>query len=64
MLFQEGQWLAHQFLIEWLTYCVNPLATTFDTILLAPNVEGFVQHRAEQAILTNLSHKYRIKAIP
>jgi len=61
MLFQKGQWRAHQFLMEWLTYCVNPLATTFAGSLLAPEPAGFVEHRTEQAIMTNLAHKYRLK---
>lgn len=62
MLFQKGQWRAHQFLMEWLTYCVNPLATTFDpSVLGAPEVAGFVEHRTEQAIMTNLAHKYGLK---
>lgn len=61
MLFQKGQWRAQQFLMEWLTYCVNPLATTFDPSILADEPEGFVEHRTEQAIMTNLAHKYGFK---
>lgn len=61
MLFQKGQWRAHQFLMEWLTYCLNPLATTFERSLLAPEPAGFVEHRTEQAIMSNLAHKYRLK---
>ena len=58
MLFQKGSWRTAQFLMEWLTYCVNPLATTFDVSMLRAELPGFVEHRAEQAILTNLAHKY------
>jgi hypothetical protein len=60
MLFQKGPWRVTQFLMEWLAYCVNPLATTFDPSILKPELPGFVEHRAEQAIMTNLAHKYRL----
>jgi hypothetical protein len=58
MLFEKGPWKATQFLMEWLTYCVNPLATTFDSSVLGEECSLFVEHRAEQAIMTNLAHKY------
>ncbi len=61
MLFQKGPWSATQFLMEWLTYCVNPLATTFDPSILADERPGFIEHRTEQAILTNLAHKYGLR---
>lgn len=61
MLFQKGKWKATQFLMEWLTYCVNPLATTFDKSTLSTEPIGFKEHRTEQAIMTNLAHKYGIK---
>lgn len=60
MLFEKGPWKATQFLMEWLTYCVNPLATTFDPSVLGVERAAFVEHRAEQAIMTNLAHKYGI----
>ena len=60
-LFQKGSWRTQQFLYEWLTYCLNPLATTFDPSILGPEIEGFQQHRTEQAILTLLSYKYGIR---
>lgn len=60
MLFQKGPWLSTQFLAEWLTYCVNPLANTFDRSVLADEHPWFIEHRAEQAILTNLAHKYEL----
>ena len=52
-----------QLLWEWYTYSINPLATTFDMpsrLGLAEN-PNFVEHRCEQAILTNLAHKYGFK---
>lgn len=60
MLFREGVWRAEQFLMEWLTYCLNPLATTFAPSKLAGSAEWreFQQHRTEQAILSLLAHKY------
>ena len=61
MLFQKGSWKATQFLMEWITYCVNPKANTFDDSTIAPENEGFIEHRAEQAIMTNLGHKYGLK---
>ena len=62
MIFQAGHWHVRQFLMEWLTYCLNPLATTFDPSLIIPQeVKGFEQHRTEQAILSLLAHKYYFK---
>lgn len=71
MLFQKGPWRPKQFLMEWLTYCVNPLATTFDPNRLGhPNIGPapedeqkhiFQEHRTEQAIMTNLALKYGCK---
>jgi hypothetical protein len=61
MLFQKGSWAVSQFLSEWLAYCVNPLATTFDASVLSDELSGFIEHRAEQAIMTNLAHKYGLK---
>lgn len=61
MLFQKGPWRPQQFLMEWLTYCVNPRATTFDPSVLGDEPAGFVEHRTEQAIMTNLAHKYGLR---
>jgi hypothetical protein len=62
MLFQKGKWKATQFLMEWLTYCVNPLANTFEkSILVKQEHPMFQEHRAEQAIMTNLAHKYGLE---
>ncbi len=57
-LFEKGAWRATQFLMEWLTYAVNPTATTFDPSGLGDEVPGFIEHRTEQAIMSNLAHKY------
>ncbi len=64
MLFKKGPWITKQFLAEWLTYCINPLATTFDPSILGPEVEGFVEHRTEQAIMTLLAYKYALTLHP
>ncbi len=70
MLFQKGPWRPQQFLMEWLTYCLNPLAQSFEPSVLGfPEVEGpadcpsrvFKQHRTEQAIMTLLCLKYGLK---
>lgn len=61
MLFRKGTYDIQQFLWEWLSYCVNPLATTFDPSILGPELPGFIEHRTEQAILTLLAHKYGYK---
>lgn len=58
MLFRKGSWMATQFLMEWLTYCVNPLATTFDPSVIDGETPWLIEHRTEQAIMTNLAHKY------
>ncbi len=60
--FRKGDYLARQFLAEWLTYAVNPAATTFDASALGsrmlPEHPAFTEHRTEQAIMTNLAYKY------
>lgn len=56
---RKGDWKARQLLTEWLTYCVNRFATTFDSSVLGKSeLQGFREHRTEQAILTNLIHRY------
>ena len=47
--------------MEWLTYAVNPVATTFDPSTLGPEDEGFRESRSEQAIMSLLAYKYNIK---
>lgn len=59
-LFQAGNWRATQFLMEWLTYSVNKLSTTFDPSIIADEPDDFTEHRTEQAIMTNLAHKYSV----
>lgn len=61
MLFKKGNWKSYQFLMEWLTYCVNERATTFDPSIYTSEHNGFIEHRTEQAIMTNLCLKYGYK---
>jgi hypothetical protein len=61
MLFECGNWRAKQFLIEWLAYMVHPLTCTLEPSVLAPEHEGFQEHRSDQAIMSNLVHKYGCK---
>jgi hypothetical protein len=56
--FKVGPYKPMQLLFEWLTYAINPMATTFEPSLLGPERSGFQEHRTEQAILTMLAHKY------
>jgi hypothetical protein len=56
--FKKGDYKARQLLWEWLTYAVNPVATTFDESALGPEHREFVEHRTEQAIMTNLCYRY------
>jgi hypothetical protein len=56
--FRKGGWKQQQFLYEWLTYSVNPAANTKNT---TTQRIGFSEHRDEQAIMTNLAHKYGYK---
>lgn len=58
MAFKKGPWANDQFLMEWLTYCVNLSCTTFDKSHIAPEYPELHEHRTEQAIFTNLAHKY------
>lgn len=58
MLFQKGPWQVQQFLMEWLTYSINPVATTFEPSFLRGDPVNFHEHRTEQAIMTNLAYKY------
>jgi hypothetical protein len=70
MAFRKGGWKEAQFLQEWLSYSVNRYATTFDPphmrveVPYFPNVpehDFFTEHRTEQAIMTNLAHRYGYK---
>lgn len=60
MSFKSGDWKARQVLVEWLAYCLNRTAQTFDPSLYGTEPENFQEHRTEQAILTCLAHKYEI----
>lgn len=57
-LFEAGNWRAKQFLMEWLTYCLNPLCVGLDPSVLAGEYPEYQEHRSDQSILTNLAHKY------
>ncbi len=46
------------FLEEWLKYMVDIRCNTFDPSTLAPENEGFFQHRCDQALMGALAHKY------
>lgn len=47
------------FLNVWLGYCMMRDCTTFDVDpKYGPELAGFREHRCEQAIMTNLAHKY------
>ncbi len=58
MLFQRNRARSSYFLEEWLKYCLNRDANTFDASRLAPEYPELHEPRCEQAILTNLAHKY------
>jgi len=54
-----GDWRAEQFLMEWLTYSVNPLANTRQgPSKLGPELPELIEHRTEQAIYSLLAHRY------
>ncbi|HXI42051.1 MAG TPA: hypothetical protein VNH83_18865, partial [Bryobacteraceae bacterium] len=63
MLFQRNDrnWKQRQFLMEWQTYCLNKRATTFEPSQLKQELDGFSEHRTEQAIMTLLGAKYGYK---
>lgn len=58
MLFRRDCWRSYQLLIEWLTYCLNPLANTFDASRIDTDPDSLHEPRCEQAILTSLIHSY------
>lgn len=57
-LVRAGSWKVKQFLMEWQTYCLNPYATTWDRSVLGADQPELIEPRAEQAIMSNLVHKY------
>lgn len=64
MLFKNNGGYHHvsvnEFLKEWLYYTCDPLVNTFDKSILAEEYPDLKEARAEQAVLTNLAHKYDI----
>ena len=60
-LFEAGNWRAKQFLMEWLTYCLNPLCVGLEPSVLAPEYPEYQEHRSDQSILTNLARKYGLR---
>lgn len=61
MLFEKGPWRTQQFLMEWLTYCLNPNANTTAKSVLCGELPGFEEHRSDQSILSLLAIKYGIR---
>lgn len=59
-LFRKGSWMVEQFLMEWLTYSLNPLCQFRSPGMLILNSPDFVRHSAEQSVLSNLAEKYWI----
>jgi hypothetical protein len=55
---KKGPWETKQFLMEWLTYMVNPSANTLDVSVVGREHPEFKEHRADQAIMTLLCMKY------
>jgi hypothetical protein len=60
-LFEAGNYRAKQFLMEWLTYCLNPLCVGLEPSVLAPEYQEYQEHRSDQSTLTNLAHKYGLR---
>jgi hypothetical protein len=60
-VFEAGNWRAKQFLMEWMTYCLNPLCVGLESSTLAPEYPEFNEHRSDQSILTNLAHRYSLR---
>lgn len=58
VLVQKGSAKAKQFLEEWYQYTSDQRCNTFDPSVLGPELPGFREHRTEQAIMTNLAHKF------
>lgn len=51
-----------RFVKEWLAYCLNPIVLLDCKSTLGNEIEQFIDHRNEQAILTLLSLKYNLNA--
>lgn len=50
------------FVQEWLHWCTNPYAINNETDPSIKELNGFLQHRNDQAILSNLAIKFNIKS--
>jgi len=61
MLFQKGPWQVQQFLMEWLTFCLHRLATTFEKSVLGEELPDFRESRSEQSIFSLLCAKFEWK---
>ena len=48
---------------EWLQWCLTPDAILKDKNPKEENDPGFIDHRTDQSILTNLFYKYGLKGI-
>ena len=51
---------SRDFTLEWLNYCIQPNIITDSPSILGDNLDGFTDHRHDQAILTNLAEKHGI----
>jgi len=40
---------------EWMNYCLNPQVIKNDSSILGEELDGFVEHRNDQSVLTNLA---------
>jgi hypothetical protein len=61
LFIKKGDYRAEQLVLEWQAYLLNPYANTRlpgRGTRYAPTDASFVEHRTDQAILTNLVHKY------
>ena len=60
-LFEAGNYRAKQLLMEWQTYCLNPLCVGLEPSVLGSEYPEYQEHRSDQSILTNLAHRYGLK---
>ncbi len=58
-LFRPG-WFSTQFLMEWLTYSVNPMCQIVAPSKYGEDLPGYTRHSNEQSVLTMLGLKYGI----
>ena len=50
-----------EILNKWIQYCSNPkISTDVENTCEEPNLEGFIDHRHDQSVLTNLSIMYNL----